>query len=229
MDEDEAPEVAGPDEEQEAEAPLPEALPVLPLKETVLFPEAVAPLAIGEERSIRLIDEVLNTPERMLVVAVSRDPEMSEPPPDQVHDVGVTAVVQRMVRVPDGGVRILVQGRRRVRLGPYTQTEPFLVAHIEEMPDRAERTTEVEALARNLQGVFTRMIELVPHLPDELQIAVANLEDPTTLSYLISASIRLSVEERQELLEEVDLEARLRRLTVLCTRELELLELGAKI
>ena len=134
-----------------------------------------------------------------------------------------------MVRVPDGGVRILVQGRRRVRLGPYTQTEPFLVAHVEEMPDRAERTTEVEALARNLQGVFTRMIELVPHLPDELQIAVANLEDPTTLSYLISASIRLSVEERQELLEEVDLEARLRRLTVLCTRELELLELGAKI
>ena len=97
------------------------------------------------------------------------------------------------------------------------------------MPDRAERTDEVEALARNLQGVFTRMIGLVPHLPDELGVAVANMEDPTTLSYLISASIRLSVEERQELLEEVDLEARLRRLTVLCARELELLELGAKI
>jgi ATP-dependent Lon protease len=131
--------------------------------------------------------------------------------------------------VPDGTVRILAHGEKRVRLGPYTQTEPFLAAHIEEMPDRAERTTEVEALARNLQAVFTRMIELVPHLPDELQIAVANIDDPTTLSYLIAASIRLSVPERQELLEEVDLEKRLRRLTVLCTRELELLELGAKI
>ena len=213
----------------EPEDAVPDVLPVLPLKETVVFPDAVAPLAIGEERSIRLIDEVLNTPERMLVLAVSRDPEATEPPPDQIHDVGVTAVVQRMVRVPDGTVRILAQGRTRVRIGPYTQTEPFLAAHIEEMPDRAERTTEVEALARNLQAVFTRMIELVPHLPDELQIAVANIDDPTQLSYLIASSIRLTVAERQELLEEVDLEARLRRLTVLCTRELELLELGAKI
>jgi ATP-dependent Lon protease len=213
----------------EAPEAIPDALPVLPLKETVLFPDAIAPLAVGEERSLRLLDDVLDTPERMLVMAVSRDPETTEPPPDQVHDVGVTAVVQRMVRVPDGSARILVQGRRRVRIGPYTQTEPYLVARVEEMPDREERTVEVEALARNLQGVFTRMIGLVPHLPDELGVAVANMEDPTTLSYLIAASIRLSVEERQELLEEVDLEARLRRLTVLCNRELELLELGAKI
>ena len=134
-----------------------------------------------------------------------------------------------MVRVPDGTVRILAQGLRRIRVGPYTQTDPFLEAQVEEVPDHAERTTEVEALARNLQSVFTRVIDLVPHLPDELQVAVANLEDPTTLSYLIASSIRLSVEERQELLEEVDLEARLRRLTVLCNRELEVLELGAKI
>ena len=128
---------------------------MLPLKETVVFPEAVAPLAIGEERSIRLIDEVLNRPDRMLALVVSRDPEVTEPAPDQMHEIGTVAVVQRMVRVPDGTVRILAQGLRRVRLGPYTQTEPFLVAHVEEVPDHAERTTEVEALARNLQGVFT--------------------------------------------------------------------------
>lgn len=212
------------------EAPeVPSSLPVLPLKETVVFPEGVAPLAIGEPRSVRLIDEVLNHPDRMLVLVASRDAEVSEPPPDLLYDVGVAAVVQRMVRVPDGTVRILAQGLRRVRIGEYSQTEPFLTAAIEEVPDRAERTTEVEALARNLQGVFTRMIALVPHLPDELGVAVANMEDPTALSYLIASSIRLSVEERQELLEEVGLEARLRRLTELCTRELELLELGAKI
>ncbi|MEZ0284204.1 MAG: endopeptidase La [Thermoleophilia bacterium] len=208
---------------------LPETLPVLPLKETVVFPEAVAPLAIGEPRSIRLIDDVMNRPERLLALVVSRDPEAAEPPPEQLHEIGTAAVVQRMVRVPDGTVRILVQGVRRVRMGPYTQTDPFLEARVEEVPDQAERTTEVEALARNLQGIFTRIIQLVPHLPDELQIAVANLEDPTTLSYLVASSLRLSVEERQELLEESDLEARLRRLTVLVNRELELLELGAKI
>ena len=215
--------------EPEAIDALPDTLPVLPLKETVVFPEAVAPLAIGEPRSIRLIDEVMNRPERLLALVVSRDPEAAEPPPELLHEIGTAAVVQRMVRVPDGTVRILVQGIRRVRIGPYTQTEPFLEAHVEEVPERAERTTEVEALARNLQGIFTRIIQLVPHLPDELQVAVANLEDPTTLSYLVASSLRLSVEERQELLEESDLEARLRRLTVLVTRELELLELGAKI
>ena len=178
---------------------------------------------------MRLIDEVMNRPDRMVALVTSRDPELPEPGPDQIHEIGTVAVVQRMVRVPDGTVRILAQGLRRIRVGPYTRTDPFLEAEVEEVPDRAERTTEVEALARNLQSVFTRVIDLVPHLPDELQVAVANLEDPTTLSYLIASSIRLSVEERQELLEEVDLEARLRRLTVLCNRELEVLELGAKI
>jgi ATP-dependent Lon protease len=226
-----------PSQADEAEAPgaaeappaIPDTLPVLPLKETVVFPEAVAPLAIGEARSIRLIDEVLNRPERLLALVVSRDPEAEEPPPELLNEIGTAAVVQRMVRVPDGTVRVLVQGLRRVRVGPYTRTEPYLEARVEEVPDRAERTTEVEALARNLQGMFTRIIQLVPHLPDELQIAVANLEDPTTLSYLVASSLRLSVQERQELLEEPDLERRLRRLTVLVNCGFELLELGAKI
>lgn len=208
---------------------LPEVLPVLPLKETVVFPDAMAPLAIGEARSLRLVDEVLNNPDRLLVLVVSRDPQATEPPPEMLHRVGTAAVVERMVRVPDGTVRVLVQGVRRVRLGEYTQTEPFLAARVEALPDVGERTTEVEALARNLQGIFTRMIALVPHLPDELQVAVANVEDPATLSFMVASSMRLSVDERQELLEEVGLEARLRHLTVLCTRELELLELGAKI
>jgi ATP-dependent Lon protease len=215
-------------EEPDAAA-LPGTLPVLPLKETVVFPEAMAPLAIGEARSVRLIDEVLNRSPRMLALVVSRDPEATEPPPEQLHEIGTAAVVERMVRVPDGTVRILIQGLRRVRIGPYTQTEPFLEAHVEEIPDEGERTTEVEALARNLQGIFTRMIALVPHLPDELQVAVANVDDPATLSFMVASSMRLSVEERQALLEEAGLEARLRHLTLLCTRELELLELGAKI
>ncbi len=228
-EEDVALEVAEAEEEHELDLPIPGTLPVLPLKETVVFPEAVAPLAIGEARSVRLIDEVMNRPDRMVALVTSRDPDAPEPAPDQIHEIGTVAIVQRMVRVPDGTVRILAQGLRRIRVVDYTQTDPFLEATVEEVVDHAERTTEVEALARNLQSVFTKMIDLVPHLPDELQVAVANLEDPTTLSYLIASSIRISVEERQELLEQTDLEARLRRLTVLCNRELELLELGAKI
>jgi ATP-dependent Lon protease len=209
--------------------PLPEALPVLPLRGTVVFPESVAPLAIGEPRSVRLIDDVLDRPDRLLVLVASRDPDLEEPPPDALYDVGTAALVQRMLRVPDGGVRILVQGLQRVRIGPYAQTEPFLVAAVEAVPDRAERTTQVEALARNLQAVFIRIIDLVPYLPDELQVAAANVDDPTTLSYLIASTMRLGTDEKQQLLAEADLEERLRRLTVLCNREVEVLELGAKI
>lgn len=208
---------------------IPETLPVLPLRETVVFPGAMAPLLIGEPRSVRMIDDVLNRPERLLALVASRDPEADEPAPGQLHNVATAAVVERMVRVPDGTVRLLVQGRSRVQLGDYTQTEPFLEAQVRELPDEGERTAEVEAMARNLQGIFTRMIALVPHLPDELQVAVANVEDPAALSHLVASSMRLSTAERQELLEERGLAARLRRLTALCTRELELLELGAKI
>ncbi len=215
----------------EAEAPpeLPDTLPVLPLRDTVVFPDAVAPLAIGEQRSVRLIDDVLDRPDRLVVLVASRDTEQEEPPPEALYDVGTAAIVQKMLRVPDGSVRILVQGLQRVRIGLYTQTQPFLVAGVVAVPDRVERTTQVEALARNLQGIFIRIIDLVPYLPDELQVAAANVEDPTTLSYLIASTMRVPTAEKQELLAEPGLEERLRRLTVICNREVEVLELGAKI
>src|SRR5205807_4058386 len=114
-------------------------------------------------------------------------------------------------------------------LGTYTQTEPYLVARVEAIPDDGERTTTVEALARTLQGLFTRIIDLVPYLPDELHVAVANVEDPATLSHLVASTMRFSTAEKQELLAEPDLEARLRRMIVLLNREVEVLELGARI
>ncbi len=207
---------------------IPEVLPVLPLKSTVVFPDAVAPLAIGEPRSVRLIDDVMDRPVRMVALVTSRDPEVAEPGPDGIHGVGTAALVQKMLRAPDG-VRILAQGLVRVRLVEYTRTEPYLEARVEVVPDSTETGQEVEALARNLQGIFSRIIDLVPYLPEELQVAAANVDDPNTLSYLIASSMRLRTEERQELLEEADVETRLRRLLVLCNREVEVLELGAKI
>jgi ATP-dependent Lon protease len=208
---------------------LPERLPILPLRGTVVFPEATAPLAVGEPRSVRLIDDVLDRPERLLVLVASRDPEREEPPPEALYDVGTAALVQKMIRVPDGTVRILAQGLQRVRIWRYAQTEPYLEAAIEAIPDQVEQSAQVEALARNLQGIFIRIIDLVPYLPDELQVAAANVEDPNTLSYLIASTMRFSTAEKQELLEEPSLEERLRRLTVLCNREVEVLELGARI
>jgi ATP-dependent Lon protease len=207
---------------------LPEGLPVLPLKDSVAFPHTLTPLAIGQERSVKLINDVL-AGERMLVMVASKDPELDEPGPADLYRVGVAGTVARMIKVPDGTLRILVQGGQRVRLLDFVATEPYLVARIEEEPDVVEETAELEALARNVQATFSQIIEQVPYLPEELQVAVANLEDPAELSYMIAGALRIKTSERQELLEERDLAKRLRRLLELLTRESELISLGSRI
>jgi ATP-dependent Lon protease len=207
---------------------LPEGMPVLPLKESVAFPNALTPLAIGQERSIKLINDVL-AGERMLVMVASKDAELEAPGPDDLYRVGVAGTVARMIKVPDGTLRILVQGGQRVRLVDFLATEPYLVARIEEEPDVVEASTELEALTRNVQNTFSQIIEQVPYLPEELKVAVANLDDPAELSYMIAGALRIKTQERQELLEERNLAKRLRRLLELLTRESELISLGSRI
>jgi ATP-dependent Lon protease len=208
--------------------PLPQALPVLPLKATVTFPDTLTPLAVGQPRSIKLVDDVLSG-ERMLAMVAARDPENDEPGPDELYDVGVAGVVARMIKVPDGSMRILVQGTQRVRLTEYVAEEPYLVARIEELPDEVEPTPELDALTRNVQNTFSQIIEGIPYLPEELQLAVANVDDPSALAHLIAGAMRIPTEEKQELLEEVDVGKRLRRLSEILARELEVVQLGSKI
>jgi ATP-dependent Lon protease len=208
--------------------PLPEALPVLPLRDMVTYPDTLTPLAVGQERSIKLVNDVLSG-ERMLVMAASTDAELDEPGPDQIHKVGVAGVVARMLKVPDGTVRILVQGTERVRLGDFVGTGPYLVARIEPLPDEVEPSPELEALARNVQRTFTEIIEQIPYLPEELQLAVTNIDDPSALSHLIAGALRIPTPEKQELLEEVNVARRLRRLSEILARELEVIQLGTKI
>ena len=208
--------------------PLPDALPILPLRETVTYPDTLTPLAVGQERSITLVNEVLSG-NRMLAMVASRNPELDRPGPDDLYGVGVAGTVARMMKVPDGTLRILVQGSVRIRILDYVSEEPYLVAKIEEMPDVIEASTELEALTRNVQSTFSQIIEAIPYLPEELQLAVANLDEPSALSHLISGALRISTEEKQELLETVDVTKRLRRLSEILTRELEVVQLGSKI
>src|SRR6186997_950846 len=170
-----------------ANAPLPDALPVLPLRETVTFPDTTTPLAVGQERSIKLVNDVLGA-NRMLAMVAARDPENEEPGPKDLYEVGVVGVVARMLKVPDGTLRILVQGTQRVRLGPYVAEQPYLVARIAELPDVVEDSPELEALTRNVQRTFSEIIEQIPYLPEELQLAVANIDDPSALCYLIAGA-----------------------------------------
>jgi ATP-dependent Lon protease len=217
-----------PEDALRAAEPIPQALPVLPLRQIVAFPETLTPLTVGQERSIRLVDDVL-AGNRMLAMVASRDAEKEEPGPDDLYEVGVAGVVARMLKVPDGTIRILVQATQRVRIGDFSQTEPYLVARVEELPDQVEQSTELQALTNNVAGTFTEIIEQIPYLPEELQMAVANIDDPSALSHLIAGSLRIPVEEKQQLLEEVDVGKRLRLLSQILARELEVVRLGTQI
>ncbi len=223
--------VVSPEEQQHAEElgeELPATLPVLPLKETVVFSESMTPLAIGQERSIKLIDDVVGG-DRLLALVTVRDQEQEAPGWNDLYEVGTAAVVHKMIRVPDGTLRILVQGLRRIKLERQVLDDPYLVGEFVELPDHVEETKELEALTRNVQGLFGRIIALVPYLPEELQLAAANVDDPSALSSLVASTLRLKTDEKQKLLELVDVEERLREVSRILNRELEVFELGTKI
>jgi ATP-dependent Lon protease len=207
---------------------LPTALPVLPLRDSVPFPDTLTPLAIGQERSVKLVNDVL-AGNRMLVMVAATDPEVENPGPDQIYRVGVAGFVARMLKVPDGTLRILVQGGQRVELVDFAATEPYMVARIEPRPDEVDDGPELEALTRNVQATMSQIIAEVPYLPEELHMAVANIEEPGALAHVIAGALRLKTEERQELLEEQNVARRLRRLSELLARELELISIGSRI
>ncbi len=177
---------------------------------------------------MKLVNDALSK-DRMLVMVASKDPELEQPGPDDLYRVGVAGTIARMLRMPDGTLRILVQGGPRVRLDEFVSEQPYLTASIHEEPDVLELSSELEALTRHIQTTFSTIIEGVPYLPEELQIAVANLDDPEALGHLIAGSLRIRVDEKQALLEEANVAKRLRRLSEILARELEVMELGSRI
>jgi ATP-dependent Lon protease len=207
---------------------LPEQVGVLPLRDMVTFPEMLIPLNVGQPRSIELINDALRG-DRSIVMVASRNPDVEAPGPADLYSVGVIGVVARMIRVPDGTLRVLIQGGQRVRLEDWVSADPYLVASVAEAPDVVDQTPELVALMRNVQQTFSGIVEEVPYLPEELQVMVANVDDPSTLSHLIAGALRLKTEDKQQLLEELDVGKRLRRLSEILARELEVVEIGSKI
>jgi ATP-dependent Lon protease len=207
---------------------FPATLPVLPLKETVVFPDSMTPLAIGQERSIKLVEDAVSG-DRTIALLTVRNDEVDPPGFDDLYEIGTAAIIHKMMRVPDGTLRILLTGARRIRLERPVETDPYLVGEFSEVPDELEQSREVEALTRNVQSLFARIIGLVPYLPEELQIAAANVDDPSALCNLVASTLRLKTEEKQQLLELADVQERLRSVSSILNRELEVFELGSKI
>ena len=209
---------------------LPPSLALLPLRDTVLFPQSILPLAAGRAASLKLIEEAARG-DRTIGVITQRDPAAEEPGEPELHRIGTVATIHKVVKQPDGTLRLVVQGLRRFRILELTQTRPYLLARVEEMDEvAAAGDLETEALVRNATTLFRQIVELSPLLPDELAGAVQNVTEPGRLADVIGASLpALSTAVKQELLETADVKARLQRLVAALTKEMEVLELGSKI
>jgi len=212
----------------EKQIDIPSTLPVLPLRDTVVFPDTMIPLNIGQGRSIKLIDDVLGG-NRLFVMIASKDPDVEEPGPDLLYQVGTVGLAHKMVKLPDETMRVLVQGLNRVHVTRIVRETPYIVAETEALHDIEVVSKEGDALRSNLLNVFSKIVELVPYLPEELEMAAANVEDPGPLAFLIASTMRIKTEDKQRLLEESNIEKRLRMLTKILAQELEVLELGSKI
>jgi len=207
---------------------IPDVLPVLPLRNTVIYPQTVLPLSADQPRAIRLIESAFAT-DRLIVLVSMINPEVDVPRPVDLYRVGTVAMLHRLLRAPDGSVRLIIQGLKRLKIVAWEKTEPYLQARIELHPERVSQNVELEALTRNLLGLFSRLVDLVSYLPDELMMAASSMSDARQLAYLISTSIRMELQEAQEILEVTDVSDKLHQLTRVLNRELEVLELGHKI
>ena len=216
------------DAEEEEGNTVPEELAILPLRGVVVYPLTFQALNVGQPRSIQLVDDATLSKQPIGLV-VSRDADLEEPGPEDVYEIGVAAAIHRMIKAPDGTIRLLVQGIERIRIDEWTGDDPYLRARVTVLPDEVEESLEVEALMRNATDLLRRLVSLVSQLPDELLMAAINLDDPRQLVYFIATNIRMELPDAQAILEIDSVREKLLKLTNILTKELEVLELGRKI
>jgi ATP-dependent Lon protease len=213
------------------ERPVPDIVPLLPLRAAVVFPHAVVPLAAGRASSVRLIEEATQGG-RLVGVVMQRDPAEEEPEAEGLHPVGTLVMIHRVLKQPDGTLRLVVQGLTRLRILELLETRPYRRARVETIADvlPAEQDVEAEALVRSARSLFQKVVSLSPSLPDELAQAVDSAETSGALADVVAASLpTLPLALKQELLEAADVKLRLQKLVAALAKEAQVLELGSKI
>jgi len=203
-------------------------LPVLPVNGMVVFPFMVIPLMANEQSHARLIDEALMKGSTVGIFLQS-DPNEDNPGPDDLYQIGTSGNILKMLRFPDGTVRLLVQGLARIRIKKFLHTEPYLTAEVEEIVEKHGRPVKTEALQRNLLDQLKNVVDLAPNLSEELYISAINQDTPSKLADLIASNLNIAVKEKQDILSEADVYRRMERLLSVINREIEVLELSNKI
>ena len=208
-----------------------ENLAILPVRDTVLFPNAILPLTVGRDSSLELINS-LPEGEKFIGVIAQRDPRVDTPQPSDLYQIGAVAFVHKIIKLPTQSLFIFVEGLQRIALEEVLQMEPFIRAKVKPLPDVVpdDKKADFDALVRSVTTLFQQAVQLSPTLSDDLQTVVMNIDDPGRLADFIAANLpSLSSTEKQELLESLDLNARLDRLNHLLAREVEVLQLRSKI
>lgn len=212
------------------EIEIPDTLPVLPVRDIVVFPYMILPLFVGREMSIKAIDYSLST-NRMVLLLTQKDLNVENPAPEDLFSIGTAALVMRMLKLPDGRVKILVQGLSKAKALKYDQTDPFFKASIEKITDQKTEplSIEDEALVRNAKGQLEKVVSLGKSILPDIMGVVENIEEPGRLADLVASNIGLKTEQSQEILEIIDPVQRLKRVSEILSRETELLTVQQKI
>jgi ATP-dependent Lon protease len=203
-------------------------LPVVPIRDLVIFPHMVSPLFVGREQSVNAIEAAMTTGEPIMVLT-QLDPEVVDPTPEQLNRIGTEVSIGRVLRMPDGTTSILGQGQSRLKVLEWLDGPDYLKARVIVINDDYEQGTIDEALMRAVLGLFEKCVNLSRHLPEDAYIAAMNVDEPGWLADLISSMMDLDIEKRQKILETIDPVIRLQHLSVMLGEELELLELESKI
>jgi ATP-dependent Lon protease len=207
---------------------LPDNLPILGLSDIVIFPGAVVPLLVETGPSLKLIDDIV-AGDRLFAAVLQRKPEIAEPMPEDLHEVGCVSRLSKMVKFPDGTARVLVEGLWRIHISKYALPTPYLRASYELLRDETEDSIELQAMLRNAHRQFEEIARLSNALSDQVKISALNTEHPGHFADLIAANLNLSLEDRQKLLETISVRERLQKLLPLLNREQEVLTLSSKI
>src|SRR3984957_5925592 len=207
---------------------IPNSLAILPIRNIVVFPGTVMPLNVGRQKSKNLLDEVMPG-EKIIGVVTQRNAETEDPQMEDLYSVGVACMILKLFKLPDGNQSIIVHGLTRFRLNGLKQTDPFAVGEIEVLEDRLEPGPELDALIASVRQQANRVIELSPNTPDEAAQVLASITQPSALADFLAANLQAESPEKQRMLEEMDVERRLRLIAARLATQLDVLELQNKI
>jgi ATP-dependent Lon protease len=216
------------EKEETLESKIPKVLPLLPLRNTVIYPHQILPLSIGREKSVRLIENAIRG-DKLIMVVAQKDGATEDPLYDDLFRWGTIAQVMKIFKMPDGTQSAMVQGVTRGRILDYLQSEPYMVVAVQPYADEKVEGLDIEAMVMNLRAQFQKAVDLAPYLTPEHAMLVMNTESPGRLADIIVWNLNLQLEEKQNFLEITDVRKRLERVTYLLSKELQILELGSKI